>query len=289
MKRLFVLCVSCGFFVLEQARRLCFLAMGRRVPGTCVVLQYHAVPDGHRESFAQQLDLAQHLATLVRADSQDPLPASQKHVAITFDDGLTSFVENALPELEKRNICAALFVIAGKLGTLPAWNKYFNNTTWASASTETPAERMITEEELRKLSGRVLIGSHSSTHRMLTELDQADARHEIEDSRRRLESIIGQRVTLFSFPYGAFTEDLLVFCKNAGYERVFTVLPVLAFREPQEFVSGRVNVDPTDWSLEFRLKIAGCYRWLPYASDLKRALSRALTFHLREAKKVGLA
>jgi glycosyltransferase involved in cell wall biosynthesis len=50
--------------------------------------------------------------------------------------------------------------------------------------------------------------------------------------------------------------------KEAGYQRVFTVEPVTAFSEPSEYVTGRVPVDPTDWPIEFRLKMLGAYRWL---------------------------
>ncbi len=35
---------------------------------------------------------------------------------------------------------------------------------------------------------------------------------------------------------------------------------------------GRVRVDPTDWPLEFHLKLMGAYRWLPMAIALKRRL-----------------
>jgi hypothetical protein len=61
-------------------------------------------------------------------------------------------------------------------------------------------------------------------------------------------------------------------CREAGYERIFTTLPVFAFAEPGEFVVGRVRVDPTDWPLEFRLKLAGAYRWLPAAFAFKRLI-----------------
>ena len=44
-------------------------------------------------------------------------------------------------------------------------------------------------------------------------------------------------------------------CREAGYERVFTIAPSLGLREPDEFETGRVAVDPTDWPIEFRLKL----------------------------------
>jgi len=82
-------------------------------------------------------------------------------------------------------------------------------------------------------------------------------------------------VTTFSFPYGAFNAQLVEWCRDAGYERVFTTLPVIASSEPEEFAVGRVSVEPTDWSLEFRLKVLGAYRWLPLAYKMKRAIFSA--------------
>jgi hypothetical protein len=83
---------------------------------------------------------------------------------------------------------------------------------------------------------------------------------------------LNQRITLFSFPYGEFNERLIQLCREAGYERVFTILPKPAFADPQEFVTGRIAVNPTDWKLEFRLKILGAYQWFPAVSAWKQKL-----------------
>ena len=42
--------------------------------------------------------------------------------------------------------------------------------------------------------------------------------------------------------------------------------------DPKEFVTGRIAVNPTDWELEFRLKILGAYQWLPRVIAYKRKL-----------------
>ncbi len=274
MKRIFVLGISCLWFLGSQLRRTCLRLVGRRASGTCVVLQYHAVPVEQRDNFARQMDILLRCATPIRADSCVPLTASQNHVAVTFDDGLTSFLENALPEIERRGIPASVFVVVGKLGTVPGWTRYSSDTAWTSVPSVAPNESMLTAEQVRELGGKVLIGSHGLAHRRLTELDEAGVLEEIEESCRQLESITGRKVTLFSFPYGAFSTHILLRCKEAGYERVFTIEPKLAFRDPQEFVTGRMCVDPTDWPIEFRLKITGCYTWLPYAVAVKRSLLR---------------
>jgi peptidoglycan/xylan/chitin deacetylase (PgdA/CDA1 family) len=264
VKRVVILLISCGLFLLDFARRVFLRLIGKRTPGTCVVLAYHGLPDEQRARFARQMDILRSIATPIRADNTDALAESKHHVAVTFDDGLTSFAQNALPELEKRDIPVLLFVVTDRLGTVPAWTTYSRKGL--------PKEKMLAGEELQRLSGKVLIGSHGCTHPMLTELDGAGARHEIADSRRHLEALVGCHVTMFSFPYGAFNEELVTYCRNAGYGRVFSALPVLAFSHPREFVTGRVTVEPTDWPFEFRLKASGSYRWLPYAFIAQREL-----------------
>jgi hypothetical protein len=93
-------------------------------------------------------------------------------------------------------------------------------------------------------------------------------------------------VSLFSFPYGSFNSTLVQLCRDAGYARVFTTLPFLAFGKLEEFVSGRVTVEPTDWPIEFRLKILGSYRWLPLAITLKRQMRSSFSVITRSRMQV---
>lgn len=266
IKRVVKLLISCVVFLVDFAQRVFLHLIGKRTAGTCVVLRYHGIPAEQRAGFARQMDMLCGVATAIRADTTDSLAESQHHVAVTFDDGLASFAENALPELEKRNIPAIVFAVSGRLGSVPAWTSYSRD--------ELPKERMLTGQQLQRLTGKVLIGSHTMTHPMMTTLDEAEAKREIADSRRHLEALLECQVTTFSFPYGAFNEDLVKHCGSAGYERVFSMMPVLALSNPREFVTGRVGVEPTDWPLEFLLKASGSYRWLPYAFKAKRALLR---------------
>jgi peptidoglycan/xylan/chitin deacetylase (PgdA/CDA1 family) len=211
-----------------------------------------------------------------------PVPANQKHpcgpggryVAVTFDDGLESVLENALPELESRNIPSTMFIVVQSLGDFPCW--------MPDGPRSDPTQKVMSIEQLRHLSSDlVTVGSHTLTHPNLCRLDQAQAYREISDSRVELQRILNIDVSLFSFPYGAFNSTLIQLCREAGYERVFTTLPLLAFGELKEFVSGRVTVEPTDWPIEFRLKIFGAYTWLARAIALKRRLRSRFCFVAR--------
>ncbi|MBV8478657.1 MAG: polysaccharide deacetylase family protein, partial [Acidobacteria bacterium] len=182
------------------------------MPSRCVVLLYHGMPKEVTGRFAKQLDILGQGATPVAADCRVPLQPLGDYVAVTFDDGLISFVDNALPELQRRRIPVTLFVVVGRLGAVPAWTRYSSETTWTSASSVPTGERMLTAEELKRLKGKVLIGSHSLTHARLADLDADKLEEEVEGSRRQLERIMGEDVTLFSFPYGAFSQEVLNHC-----------------------------------------------------------------------------
>jgi peptidoglycan/xylan/chitin deacetylase (PgdA/CDA1 family) len=259
LKRLVKLVISLGVFSISYTRDTIWRLSGKPLPARCVVLYYHSVPPDQRKQFGRQMDTLLRRAKAIPADRMTPLSADKRYVAVTFDDAFESVLHNAVPELEKRKIPATIFVIAGLLGQAPGWEGY--------------PERTMTLGELEQLpADLVTIGSHTMTHPALPTLSEQEVRTELSESRARLEEILHRRIKLFSFPFGAFEEKMIEWCREAGYERIFTTLPHLAFSNPQEFLTGRVSADPNDWLLEFNLKLFGAYRWLPWAFSLKRRI-----------------
>jgi peptidoglycan/xylan/chitin deacetylase (PgdA/CDA1 family) len=239
--------------------------VGRPNPGSCIILYYHAIASGQREQFARQLDIALRWSNPTVAGRREFLQPGKNYFAITFDDALECVRENALPELHCRGIHSTIFVVTKSLDKVPIWmtNAFATSTKY----------KVMSKEGLRgSLSDLVAIGSHSLTHPRLCNVGEAEARRQICESRIDLETLLQTPVTLFSFPYGAFDDETVRFCRDAGYHRVFTTLPKPALSDPSEFVCGRVIAEPTDWSLEFFLKIQGAYSWLPRAFALKRKL-----------------
>lgn len=280
-KRLANLLISLGCLAIVWVLNLLLRLGGQKNRRTCVILYYHQVRSEHRAQFARQMDILLRCARPTRADCTAPLAPGVLHAAVTFDDGYQNVFDNALPELESRKIPSTLFIVTEALGKRPPW--------MAHSLSCANGEKIMSVDHLRRLpSDLVMIGSHTLTHPVLPRLNEEDARREISESRAKLEKILSQEIKLFSFPHGAFNAKLVELCREAGYERVFTVLPVLALSDPQEFVTGRVSVEPTDWPLEFRLKLLGAYRWQPYAFALKRKLlSLAGVGSGQEAQRVG--
>lgn len=237
--------------------------VGRKPPKRCVVLAYHSVTDEQRAQFASQMDQLLLKAEPIRADVDACPVQGERYAAVTFDDGFQNVVDNALPELSKRHIPATLFVVTESLGGNRGWEHLGGD--------DTRQEKVMSVEQLKNLSPElVTIGSHTMTHPLLPSIARNELLRELSGSRLKLEQILTRDVTLLSFPYGGFNDAVVEACREAGYSRVFTALPVFAFSEPGEFVTGRVGAAPTDWPIEFRLKLAGAFRWLPYAYALKR-------------------
>ena len=244
--------------------------IGRRGVAKCVVLYYHSIPARHRARFARQMDLLVRSSRPWSAENKEPLRGGGRYAVVTFDDANENIIANALPELKSREIPATIFVITEKMGRIPDWQNFAANFT--------EDDRIMTWEQLLKLPSRfVSLGSHTMNHVMLTSLDIESARKEIKGSRTNLEQRVGVPVRTFSFPYGAYNAALVECCREAGYERVFTTDAVYALNKPDEFVVGRMVVEPTDWELEFRLKLAGAYRWTKTASTLKQRIRGMFT------------
>ena len=63
----------------------------------------------------------------------------------------------------------------------------------------------------------ITIGSHSLSHARLTDISINDAAKEIIESKKRIESELGEEITSFCYPDGCVSEEIKLLVKNAGY------------------------------------------------------------------------
>jgi len=255
------LLVSLGFWLLRSIADTSAQVLGFKRPGHAVGIYYHHVLPEDRNRFARQMDHLVRWTVPISADHVQTLPSGGRHTIVTADDGWKSFIENALPELKARRIPVAIFVISDHMG----------------GSMGEHRDQIVSPAGLRALlpdiaTGLVTIGSHTCSHSRITAIDRREASRELVDSRERLKQVIGREVDLFCFPFGVHTPDTIGLCRMAGYKRVFDGMPRPALKDPYEFLIGRVRVDPTDWMVEFHLKLVGAYDWVPWAAELKRRM-----------------
>jgi len=97
----------------------------------------------------------------------------------------------------------------------------------AETSCSLPSDLMMTAEQVRHLRvSDMEIGAHTVTHPILAQLDPERADSEIRDSKRRLEEITGNPVTLFAYPNGKpgrdYRREHVGMVRESGFEAAVT-------------------------------------------------------------------
>jgi peptidoglycan/xylan/chitin deacetylase (PgdA/CDA1 family) len=253
--------ISCIYFFLCKAYGALLHVFHKKTPGTFVVLFYHEIAAAHRRSFARQMDMLIKNAVPVRSDFNGPLESGTHYVAVTFDDAFTSVLENAMPELIQRNIPCTVFTPTACLGKQPDWIKGCH-------------EMIVTEQQLKDVAENQLIaiGSHTHTHPRLADLKQADAFDEIRISKQILENTLKRDIAQLAFPFGSYNDACIALAYQAGYKRVFGILPTIKKFQSDDFFVGRAECEPDCLLMDFFLRIAGAYQWMAIAVLMKRYL-----------------
>jgi peptidoglycan/xylan/chitin deacetylase (PgdA/CDA1 family) len=249
-------------------------AIGIRSPGTTVALYYHQVSRADQVRFARQMDHLLRWATPVHAENAASFhDGTSRRVVVTADDGWLSFVEHALPELEKRNIPSTLFVVSHRLG----------DNLCEPENAGDLNDRLISTAQLLKIRRElVTIGSHTATHARLTSIPAKEVYRELSESRVRLSKLLAADIKLICFPYSDYDERTIALSRATGYELAFGAQTTPLARSHDPFLVQRVRVDATDWLIEFHLKLMNAYRVAFFAARLKRRARAALS-RLRSA------
>ena len=181
--------------VLLHVRSLARLASseaGRQVP----VLMYHAIGDdcwGEAHLFVKPAELERQLQYLqdngyetIFLEDLAHVEQYKKPVILTFDDGYDDNYTQLFPLLQKYNMKATIFMIAGDIGK----------------------PHKLTRPQLRELaqSGLVSIQSHGWSHRNMADMGWAELISELLRSKLALTFACGRVPTAVSYPNGKCTE-----------------------------------------------------------------------------------
>ncbi len=216
--------VGIGMIAGENGRRLMDRAFRSTLKGQyrpsgvrCPIVLYHGVDESGGpwtvtpSRFRRQIEWlsgAFELLTVSEAVERwrrDSLP--RKPAVVTFDDGLRSTVETALPILDTHDVKATHYVVPGLLG------ERFEGSP------------VMTRDDVVDLGTRGHeVGAHTVTHPDLTAVDRETARQEIVESRESIGAITGEKPRSFAYPYGAFDRDIARLVREAGYESATTVI-----------------------------------------------------------------
>lgn len=186
-------------------------------------------------------------------------PPTGKVVAVTFDDGYRSVLENGFPILSRLRLPGTIFVPTEFIdtGSSLTWPGLEHWVGGVHNRELTP----ISWGELRELARSGWeIGSHSHTHVDLTRLDNACLRAQLQRSRDACEERIGSSCLSLAYPYGAVNERVVRAAREAGY----VAAGLLSWRLPPPEPLGwpRVGIFRRDGYFGFRLKVSATGRHL---------------------------
>jgi peptidoglycan/xylan/chitin deacetylase (PgdA/CDA1 family) len=226
--------------------------------GRPLVLCYHAISSSwpHELSVAPSSLARQLRFVLARGFPPASLEETvqnprRKLLHVTFDDAYAS-VLNAVPVLDSLGAPATVFVCASHASEGGVVDpRYLDH----EAQAHPEKLRSLRWDELRELAARGHeIGSHSLTHRRLTEAGDDELGRELRDSRELIESELGRRCRYLSYPHADQDARVRAAARQAGYEAAFVTLwPI---RGSDRYALPRVAVYRKDNLLRFAFKLS---------------------------------
>lgn len=237
----------------------------------CRILMYHSIENPHPEEDKMGLavtpqifymhmkylrenefNIISLLELVNKITRRQSIP--EKSVVVTFDDGYKSILTHALPTLEEFDFTASLFVniyfLERKLPHSEYWH-HWQTLNW---------------EEIRKLhEAGLTIGSHGTTHRRLTKVTDRELKKEIIESKEIIERNIGSRIFAFSYPHGAFDDNVKRTLKDNNFCCGCSSIEGTNNARSDIFALRRTEVTAfDDTSHKFEKRILGSHDWLRF-------------------------
>lgn len=170
------------------------------------ILTYHSIDESGSPISVSEQTFRSHIRFL--ASGRVPvvplariadLPGDGDAVALTFDDGFTSFSSTALPLLREHRLTATVFVVSDRAGGHNDWG--------GRVAPGIPTLGLMTWTEIGAAADAgIEIGAHTRTHPDLTALAGSALEDEIRGAGDRIAREVGRRPASFAYPYGAVSD-----------------------------------------------------------------------------------
>jgi peptidoglycan/xylan/chitin deacetylase (PgdA/CDA1 family) len=165
-----------------------------------------------------------------------------KEILVTFDDGNETYLQYALPILERYQIPSVNFLV------------------WDFLVRKEHGSMSLDDAKQYAQHPLISFGSHSMTHPKLIEISLDQAQNEINQSKINLENALRKPISYFVYPSGLFNEDISRLTKEADYLLAFTTgRKRLKGKEETLFTLTRIKVHPKDNLLIFYIYLTGLY------------------------------
>lgn len=123
-------------------------------------------------------------------------PDIDNALAITFDDGMRSVYNNALPVLKDANVPSHLYLTTGYVG---------GKNNWPTQPAGAPTFEMMNWQEIEAcVEAGMQIENHTVSHPDLRRLAQKQIEDECEIADLSIEKQFGRRPRHFAYPYGIY-------------------------------------------------------------------------------------
>lgn len=221
----------------------------------------------HRATFRRHLDEIRRFgAATLRLDELLDGGSPGDAIALTFDDGCTSWKRIVAPELAARDLRATLFIIANPASRRGGSRAGGDTLSWSDL-------RSLLELRGRDGAPLIAIGSHTSRHVDLSAMLRRVGPHavldELRDSRRRIEDALGRPCRLLSLPGGRADHDdttrraLLWVIREAGFDVIRDSTPRYDRDPAADLLGGSpVYSHTTETMIRFELSRVRRGNWL---------------------------
>lgn len=134
-------------------------------------------------------------------------------VALTFDDGISTVFETAMPILRDRNLPAHVFVITKWVG---------GDNRWPGQPADATPFKLMDWKQLEAIqSAGFRIEAHTASHPDLRDLAEQAIEAEMEEADDAIERRLGRRPQYFAYPYGYHDERVRAVARRR-YRGAFT-------------------------------------------------------------------
>jgi len=129
----------------------------------------------------------------------------EKSIVITLDDGYENAYTYAFPVAQRYQIIINLMIPTGLVGN----------------------SEFLSWDQIKEMqnSGRVYFTAHSWSHFPLNQGQISKIQFEVKTSKEQLEQHTGQSISIFTYPYGSFNDQVINVLKENSFLAGFSTLP----------------------------------------------------------------
>lgn len=185
---------------------------------------------------------------------------TKKYIILTFDDGYEDNYTLLFPILKRFGIKAVIFYVT-----------HSKTNLWDTKNNSEREFNLMNSGQVAEMAAYgIEFGAHTKSHPDLTQLSADEAEVEIKDSKKEVETITGEEVVTFAYPYGKLNDEIKLMVKQCGFKYgIATDSGPLAMHEDL-FNIRRIGIFPNTDYWGFVRKTNGNYTF----KRVKRELAR---------------